>query len=248
MQKIVVGNWKMHGEPAMAHPLTLSVADEADRLPPHVEVIICPPATLLSQVATWLIGSNVKMGGQDCHIQGDGAYTGDISAPMLKAAGCSHIIVGHSERRRYHHESNSDVRNKARRVIETGLIPIICIGETQEDRDNGKATETVGQQIRECIPEEAVASNFMLAYEPVWAIGSGKTPTMDDIGQMHAYIVSVTAKQTGLAASQIQILYGGSVKPENARQIMITEGVSGVLVGGASLRADEFCRIMAAAG
>lgn len=247
MQKIVVGNWKMHGDSAMALALSRSISAEAERLSPHVQVVVCPPATLIAQVAHQISGMDVMIGGQDCHIQPQGAFTGDISAPMLKAAGCSHVIIGHSERRQYHHETNGDVRNKAVTAIKTGLIPIICIGESLAEREAGKARTVVGAQIKECVPDEADDGNFILAYEPVWAIGSGKTPTIDDIGQMHAYIVSVASKQTGLAASQIRVLYGGSVKPDNARQIMITEGVSGVLVGGASLKAEDFCRIMAAA-
>lgn len=248
MQKIVVGNWKMHGDPAMAGSLVQAVTGEGHRLHPSAEVILCPPSPLLATVGGFLAGSVIKLGAQDCHTQAEGAYTGDVSAPMLKASGCSYVIVGHSERRRYHHESNNDIRLKALAAIKAGLTPIICIGETQGERDNGKAQEVVGQQVRECIPEEAVSGNFILAYEPVWAIGSGKTPTADDIGQMHAYIVSVTAKRTGLAANRVNVLYGGSVNAGNARQIMFTEGVSGVLVGGASLKAEEFCRIIAAAG
>jgi len=265
MQKTIVGNWKMHGEPAMAHDLALAVADAADKLPAGIEVVVCPPAILISQVITSLIGSKVKVGGQDCHSQPSGAFTGDIGAPMLKAAGCSHVIVGHSERRLYHQESNEDVRQKAARAIESGLIPIICVGESEAERDSGQAMEAVGRQLVESIPgwgrSYSAGANlaplpasplmgegkchFLLAYEPVWAIGSGKTPSGDDIRQMHLHIRSVAALQLGLAPERISVLYGGSVKAANAREIIGVEGVSGVLVGGASVKAEEFCNIVA---
>ncbi len=247
MQKIVIGNWKMHGDPAMAHTLALQVADVADKCTEKAEVVLCPPAILVLQLATWLVGSAVKTGGQDCHIQPEGAFTGDTSAAMLKQVGCKYVLVGHSERRKFHHETNADVRNKAARAIKTGLIPVICIGETEEERNAGKAKDVLGEQIRECIPEEAISHNFILAYEPVWAIGSGKTPTADDILLMHDYIISLTAKRTGLDLEQIHVLYGGSVKGDNAREILAIEGVGGVLVGGASLKSEEFCRIIQAA-
>jgi len=238
MKKIIVGNWKMHGDAAMAHTLAMDVADAAAKAP-H-EVVICPPALLLSQVATALIGSSVKLGGQDCSPEAEGAFTGDISAPMLKAAGCAYVIVGHSERRQHHGETNATVRAKAARALASGLIPIICVGETAGERDAGKTLETVTQQVKECLPSHqpiATSPYFLLAYEPVWAIGSGKIPTQADIGQMHAAILEAAAKP-------LSILYGGSVKPENAREIMAIPHVSGVLVGGASVKAEEFCKII----
>lgn len=247
MIKRIIGNWKMHGDAAMAHPLTEAIAEVADKLPPTIEVILCPPTILLSQVAHWLIGSAVKLGGQDCHIQPEGAYTGDISAPMLEGAGCSYVIVGHSERRQYHKESNDTVRQKAARAMKTGMIPIICIGETEAERTSGKTEEILGLQVRECLPEEAKPGNFVLAYEPVWAIGSGKTPTSDDIRQIHGYIASVTSKRSGIPQDKVSVVYGGSVNTDNAQEILATEGVSGVLVGGASLKAELFSRIIAAA-
>lgn len=238
----------MHGTPAMAHPLTLAVQESAARLGAGSQVVLCPPAILLPLVAGWLASATprLSMGGQDCHIQPEGAYTGDISAVMLKNAGCTHVIVGHSERRLHHHETNADVRNKAKAAIKSGLIPIICIGETNEDRAGGKAEAVIGEQVRDCLPEEAVEGNFVLAYEPVWAIGSGKTPSGADIGDMHAHILSVASSRLGLDSKAVSVLYGGSVKAENAREIMSIQGVSGVLVGGASLKAEEFCNIIAA--
>lgn len=239
----------MHGSAAMAHPLTLSVADAADKLPPAagVEVVLCPPFTLLSQVATWLVGSAVRLGAQDCHAQPEGAHTGDISAPMLKDAGCSYVIVGHSERRQNHGETDKQVHRKAAQIIKQGLIPIICIGETADERKEGLAEERVGRQLRDSLPPEAHSGDFVLAYEPVWAIGSGQTPTADDIRRMHAYIKATVAAHTGLPEARIRVLYGGSVKGDNAEAILAIDGVFGVLVGGASLKAEEFSRIINAA-
>ncbi len=248
MKKIVIANWKMYGDLAMAASLSQAVVREEKLHTAKVSVVLCPPASLLFSVASHIGGSGVKMGGQDCHIQPEGAYTGDISANMLKQAGCQYVIVGHSERRKFHNESSRQVCQKATRAIKTGLIPVICIGETEEERTEGKTKDILAEQIRESIPEEAFSNDFILAYEPVWAIGSGKTPTVDDIREIHTYIESFTAKRTGIDKSRISVLYGGSVKASNAREIMATDGVAGVLVGGASLKEDEFCRIIAAAG
>jgi triosephosphate isomerase len=248
MQKIVIGNWKMFGDPAMAANLSQAVVEEAERLKSNVRVILCPPAPLLYTVAGHISKTSVALGGQDCHIQPEGAYTGDVSANMLKQAGCNFVLVGHSERRKYHLESSRDVSLKAARAIKAGLVPVICIGETEQERAAGKTKDILAEQIRESIPEEAVSSDFMLAYEPVWAIGSGKTPTIDDISEIHTYIRSFTSKRTGVAIERIFVLYGGSVKSDNAREIMAIESVAGVLVGGASLKEEEFCRIIAAAG
>lgn len=247
MKKIVAGNWKMHGDAAMAEEMVEAVTAVAADLPGHVEVILCPPAPLLLLAAAMIEEPNVKVGGQDCHSLPEGAFTGDISAGLLAEAGAEYVIVGHSERRQGHSESSDLVRKKAARAIRTGLIPIICVGETATDRDSRQAEEVVGAQVRDSLPEEAREGNFLIAYEPVWAIGTGRTPTSDDIRKMHAYILSVTTKRSGLAPEQVFVLYGGSVKGDNAGEIMAIEGVSGVLVGGASLKVDEFCRIMQAA-
>ena len=176
--------------------------------------------------------------------QPDGAYTGDISAPMLKEAGCAYVIVGHSERRSQHHESSGDVRKKAFRAIRSGLKPIICVGETLHERESGKAEATVVQQVMESLPEEADKGNFVLAYEPVWAIGSGQTPTLANIAEMHSQVTNAAAKCIGSKPEHMRVLYGGSVKADNAAEILATEGVAGVLVGGASLKAEEFCKII----
>lgn len=243
MTKWVVGNWKMHGGAAMAGELVRAVAAAAAQS--RAEVVVCPPYVLLSHVAQLVSGSAVKLGAQDCHPQAEGAHTGDVSAPMLKEAGCRYVIVGHSERRSAYGESDGLVRHKAAIAQSEGLTPIICVGETLAQREQGVAEALVGQQVRDSIPEGK--GNFLLAYEPVWAIGSGKTPTVDDIEQMHRHIVSVASERTGRAPEAMAVLYGGSVKAANAASIMAAAAVSGVLVGGASLKADEFCGIIAAA-
>ena len=244
MEKIIIGNWKMYGDTAMAASLTQAVVKGSQHLSDKIQVVLCPPVILMYTVAGHLSGSRVELGGQDCHIQPDGAYTGDTSAPMLAQAGCKYVLVGHSERRKFHHEQNRDISNKAARAIKTGLIPVICIGETEEEWKTGKTKDVLAHQIRECIPEEAIANDFILAYEPVWAIGSGKTPTMDDIRDIHTYIIAVTVRRTGMASGSIRVLYGGSVKPDNACEIMASDVVAGVLVGSASLKAEEFCKII----
>ena len=247
MRKLIVGNWKMHGFVTMAHPLVESVLTEARNQVEKAQVVLCPPFVLIPRLAGWLAGTVIKIGGQDCHVETHGAYTGDISAPMLVDADCSYVIVGHSERRLHNGETNAIIRSKAASAIKAGLTPIICVGETARERDAGKAKEIVGQQVRECLPDEAAGDNFVLAYEPVWAIGSGQTPSGDDIAHMHAYIISVVSGVPGLADEPVTLLYGGSVNVGNALAIMATEGVSGVLVGGASLKAEDFTAILRAA-
>ncbi|MDE3061221.1 MAG: triose-phosphate isomerase [Pseudomonadota bacterium] len=239
MRKFIIGNWKMHGAAAEAHTLVEAVAEAAAKAP-QAEVIVCPPTTLLAQVTSWLVGSNVKTGGQDCHAEAEGAHTGSISAAMLEEAGAAYVIVGHSERRAAFGETNDEVKKKAQAAMGVGLIPIICVGETAAERDAGKAEEVVARQVSESLPK----GHFLLAYEPVWAIGTGKTPTARDIESMHAHIIAVAARETGLARERIFVVYGGSVNAANARQILATKGVSGVLVGGASLKAEAFCNII----
>lgn len=243
----IVGNWKMNGDAVMALPLVENIAVQAAKKPAQVEIVLCPPATLLHEVARAMIGTDMRLGGQDCHVEASGAFTGDISASMLKESGCSYVIVGHSERRAIHGETNALVSKKATAALNAGLIPIICIGETKAEREAGVAHERVATQLIESIPDAAVKGDFILAYEPVWAIGTGLTATVGDIRDMHHHILQVVSKKTGLANARITVLYGGSVKAANAREILTTDGVSGVLVGGASLKADEFCNIVAAA-
>lgn len=228
-RKLIVGNWKMHGDSAMALLLTEEAATCAAKARDFAQVVLCPPATLMHMVARTMIGSLVHMGGQDCSPAAEGAYTGDISVTQLKEAGCSYVIVGHSERRAMHHETNEIVCAKSKAAIGAGLIPIICIGETLVERDAGKAQEIVSKQLKESLPQ----GHFIVAYEPVWAIGTGRNASPADIESMHAHIAANTPKGT-------QILYGGSVKAANAREILTIKGVSGVLVGGASLKPEEF--------
>ncbi len=238
----------MYGEPAMAQALATAVSQHADAQGDGIEVVMCPPGVLIAQVNYFIKGAKrTKLGGQDCHGLPEGAYTGETSAKMLKDAGAAYVIVGHSERRTYYGETNEVVRLKAARALQTGLTPIICIGESEAERKAGQALEVVGKQVRESLPKEAESQDFVLAYEPVWAIGSGATPTTDDIAAMHAHILAVASGQTGKNTGVIPVLYGGSVKGDNARDILHTAGVGGVLVGGASLKAEEFCRIISAA-
>lgn len=233
----IIGNWKMHGTRAQAVALVEAVAKHVDRRK-SPKVVICPPFTLLAQVLEGLEGP-LRLGAQDCHAAGEGAFTGDISAAMLKDAGCDYVIVGHSERRAGHGEGNDLVRAKAAAALDVGLTPIICVGETLEQRQSGQADAVVSAQLAGSLPKGAKASQFLLAYEPVWAIGSGLAATASDIAEMHA--------QIGMIVPGCRVLYGGSVKPENAAEILALPGVDGVLVGGASLKAEQFCAIIDAA-
>lgn len=238
----IIGNWKMHGDAVMAHAWVESVAAQAAKMPSHVEVAVCPPATLLASVTRAMIGSRLHAGGQDCSTHAQGAYTGEISAAMLREAGCRYVIVGHSERRQYHLETSETVAAKAQAALAAGLKPIICIGETLAEREEGLAETVVARQIAESIPashQPLATGHFLVAYEPVWAIGTGRSATAADIARMHGFIAQ--------RAAGVPVLYGGSVKPANAREILTTKAVSGVLVGGASLNAQEFNAIIAGA-
>lgn len=233
----------MHGTPASTRALASTIAAKANLS----NVVLCPPTVFLMEAAAAIKGSAVKLGAQDCHFASEGAFTGDIGAPMLKSAGCSYVIVGHSERRQYHGETSADVRKKATAADNSGLIPIICVGETEKEHDDGKAQQAVEKQVVESLPPPDANGHFVFAYEPVWAIGSGKIPTTKHIQAMHAHIIAIVARETGLAKSRISVLYGGSVKSTNAKGILNLDGVAGVLVGGASLNAEEFCKIISAA-
>lgn len=247
MRKWIIGNWKMYGLPATALPLAQQMAQSAAALPPQVEVALCPPATLLAPLSWALKDSRIRTGGQDCHARAEGAFTGNVSAAMLKAAGASFVIVGHSERRQYQQETDAEIRLKAAAALAEGLIPVLCVGESAGERKSGQAEAVVGRQVEACLPEGAEKGDFLLAYEPVWAIGSGATPSVDDIRAMHHHIMTVAAARMGVKPEAVQVLYGGSVKGANAREILAIPGVAGVLVGGASLKADEFGQIMLAA-
>jgi triosephosphate isomerase len=240
--KLIVGNWKMNGLTAdgMERAKKLAVLMQATGHP-AVEVVLCPPATLIQCVAESVKGSGIHCGGQDCHDQAAGAYTGDISAQMLKDLGCSYVVVGHSERRQFHKETSALVAAKAQAAHAAGLIAIICVGETDAERVAGRADAIVAEQLRDSIPAAATAHNTVVAYEPVWAIGTGKVASSEDIRQMHALIRSKTG-------AGMRLLYGGSVKSGNAGEIMGLPHVDGVLVGGASLKVEEFWAIAQAGG
>jgi len=239
---LVAGNWKMNGLAAAGTELA-KIIQGARPLAAVVDVMVCPPATLLARFAATAEGGPVLIGGQDCHAEPAGAFTGDLSAEMLKDAGASAVIVGHSERRTYHRETDADVRAKALAAWRAGLAAIVCVGETRSERDEGRALSVVGAQLDGSVPDDATPDNLVVAYEPVWAIGSGRTPTAADVAEMHGFIRQRLALRFGAAGQGIRILYGGSVKPSNAKGLMSVADVDGALVGGASLNAAEFLAI-----
>jgi triosephosphate isomerase (TIM) len=236
---LVAGNWKMNGLSASAGELQKIMAG-ADQFA-NVDVMVCPPATLLASFVLLARGSRVAIGAQDCHPRPAGAYTGDISAEMLKDAGAQAVIVGHSERRHYHGETDATVRDKALAARRAGLMAVICVGETQAERDAGHARAVVRAQLDGSLPDGT--PDFTVAYEPVWAIGSGLTPTARDVADVHGFIRQMLSARFGEAAQRTRILYGGSVKPSNAAELLAVDNVDGALVGGASLKADEFLPI-----
>ncbi len=242
---LVAGNWKMNGLSAAITTLDRIIAGAA-KLPAQVDVLICPPFTLVASFAARAGGSRIAIGGQDCHAEASGAHTGDIAAEMLADAHATTVIVGHSERRGEHHETNADVRAKALAARRAGLLPIICVGETRAERDAGRAQTAVRVQLDGSLPDGA--PDFVVAYEPVWAIGSGVTPTHQDVDDMHGFIRERLARRYGQAAEATRILYGGSVKPANAKELMAIANVDGALIGGASLNADEFLAIASVYG
>ena len=243
---IVAGNWKMNMRRNDGEALAASVSAGADGL--GCAVVLCPPAVLIPVVAGAIGERRIGVGGQDCHAEASGAHTGDISAGMLADSRCGWVIVGHSERRTDHGETDAAVQAKAAAALGAGLIAIVCVGETEAERDAGDAEAVVERQVRASLPEGATAETVVIAYEPVWAIGTGRTPTTDDIAAMHTHIRAVLSDCLGGdEAAGTRILYGGSVKPGNAVEIMALEGVDGALVGGASLKADDFLAICRAA-
>lgn len=238
---LVAGNWKMNGLRSSAAEFT-RIVEGAQKLT-TVELMICPPATLVVLFAAAAKGTPVLIGAQDCHAEPSGAFTGDLSAEMLKDAGASAVIVGHSERRSYHQETDADVRAKALAARRAGLCAIVCVGETRAEREGGCALAVVGTQLDGSVPDGATAENLVVAYEPVWAIGSGLTPTPSDVAEMHAFVRQRLGSRLGEEGLGIRILYGGSVKPSNAKELLHVANVDGALVGGASLKADEFLAI-----
>jgi triosephosphate isomerase (TIM) len=242
---LIAGNWKMNGLAASAAELQAMIAASTP-LASKVDLLICPPATLLTAFATRARGSVVAVGGQDCHAEPSGARTGDISAEMLKDAGAWFVIVGHSERRADHGETDSQVNAKTLAAWRAGLTAIVCVGETRSERDSGKALEVVGRQLAASLPDGATAENLVIAYEPVWAIGTGLTPTVKDVEQVHGFIREKLKSRFPAEADAIRILYGGSVKPSNAAELLSVANVNGALIGGASLKATDFLAIAAA--
>jgi triosephosphate isomerase (TIM) len=242
---LVAGNWKMNGTTASLGELRL-LATMLKGVKLDCDVMICPPATLLMAAHRLIRSGMIRLGGQDCHPTRYGAHTGDIAAEMLKDAGASAVIVGHSERRINHRESDSLIRTKAQAAHRAGLVAIICIGETLEERQQGQTLRVIGEQMKGSVPDEANSENTILAYEPVWAIGTGLTPTPPEIGSVHAHVRGKLMALMGEPARAVPILYGGSVKPSNAGELMAIENVNGALVGGASLKAADFIGIIKA--
>ena len=244
---LVAGNWKMNGLGATLAELK-ALKERLARSPvPEAEIMVCPPATLLAQARYALTGSQIVLGAQDCHPLPSGAHTGDLSAEMLADAGASAVIVGHSERRKDHGETDAMVNAKARAAYRAGLTAIICVGETEPQRRDGVTLEIVRRQLKGSLPPAARGTNTVIAYEPVWAIGSGLTPSPADVAELHGFIRGELGRLLGAAeSSHVRILYGGSVKPANASELLFIPDVDGALVGGASLTASDFYAILSA--
>lgn len=241
---LAAGNWKMNGLSTSLSELEALVAAHAE---PGCEVLVCPPATLIARAAQLAKGSAVMIGGQDCHAEGSGAHTGDISAAMLRDAGASHVILGHSERRADHGEGDAQVRAKAKAAMAEELVTIICVGETLEERDASNTLDIIGGQLSGSIPDEATGHSLVVAYEPVWAIGTGRVAEPAQIGEVHDFIRGRLERRFGAGVGRsVRLLYGGSVKGANAAEIFAVSNVDGALVGGASLTAQDFSPIVTA--
>lgn len=250
MKKLIAGNWKMNKcldtSVTLVNAITQATQDEPVDFFDSVELLVCPTFVHLMPVHNMISRLSQdkapKIGGQDCSYNDHGAYTGDIAATMLSDIGCEYVILGHSERRTYHSESNEDVAKKAAKAHEAGLSAIVCVGETDEERSAGAAFDVIQKQLEGSLPDSANGKNTVIAYEPVWAIGTGKTASADDVKEMHSFIHEFLSKQLELVDS-LRIIYGGSVNETNARELMSLEHVSGALIGGASLKADSFVSI-----
>ena len=243
--RLVAGNWKMNGA-AGALREAHALAEALSQAPAACRVALFPPALLIHRMAEQVAGSSVQVGAQDCHAESDGAYTGDLSAEMLHEAGASLVILGHSERRTGYRESDADVAAKVQAALRGGLEPVVCVGESLEQRDAGRALDVVAVQLRGSLPDGLDGHPFAIAYEPVWAIGTGRTPTVEQVEAVHGRIHRLLAARFSNGAS-IPVLYGGSVKPSNAAELLHATGVDGALVGGASLKAVDFLPIVRAA-
>lgn len=240
-RKLAAGNWKMNGTAASLEELRLLARDHGQAA---CEVLICPPATLVARAAA--LAGSIRIGGQDCHPDPSGAHTGDISAAMLADAGASHVILGHSERRADHGETDALIRAKTEAAWAAGLTAIVCVGETGAERDAGMTLPVIGAQLAGSLPDATTAARTVIAYEPVWAIGTGRTPTLAQIAEVHDFIRATLRARFGTEADGLRLLYGGSVKPANAADIFAVSNVDGALVGGASLKAADFGPIIAA--
>jgi len=244
---LIAGNWKMNGLRASIVEVETLASRLTAGAPPRCTIAICPPATLLNAMNRIAAPAGILLGGQDCHPAASGAHTGDLAATMLADAGAQLVIVGHSERRTDHAETDEMVRNKALAGLAAGLTPIICIGETRAEREAGQADAVWARQLLGSVPDQAAHDDVVIAYEPVWAIGTGLTPTAADIAQMHNSLRQQLISRFGSRGETIRILYGGSLKPANAKEILAIPNVNGGLVGGASLLADDFFAIISAA-
>ena len=243
MRKLAAGNWKMNGTTENLR----EVRALADRHPePDCDLLLCPPATLIDRMVDIASATRIEVGGQDCHAEESGAHTGDISAAMLADAGATHVILGHSERRAHHGEGDADVAAKVRTAVAAGLAPIVCLGETLDEREAGRTLEIVERQLTHSVPDEVSTDTLVVAYEPVWAIGTGKVATTDQIAEVHGALRALLVERFGAAAESVRLLYGGSVKPSNAEDIFAVPNVDGALVGGASLKAADFSGIISA--
>ncbi len=245
MRYLIAGNWKMNGVAASLQEAALVAKGAAAAA--SADVMLCPPATLIAQMRWVTKDSPLLIGGQNCHAKASGAHTGDISAEMLKDAGASAVIVGHSERRTDHGETDAQVRAKAEAARRAGITAIVCIGETERQRDSGETLAIVSRQLAESVPDGA-PGDIVVAYEPVWAIGTGRTPSEGDIAEVHAHIRAGLKARFGADGGSVRILYGGSMKPENAAAILKIADVNGGLIGGASLKSTDFLAIVRAAG
>ena len=245
IRPLVAGNWKMNGLSA-ALAEAEAMAKGLAGAPEKADVLICPPATLVAKLAWTIRGSRIGVGGQDCHAKANGAHTGDVSAEMLKDVGATAVIVGHSERRADHGEDEAAVKAKCQAAHRAGLVAIVCVGETAAQRQAGQTLAIVGAQLAGSLPDGCRAADTIVAYEPVWAIGTGLTPTAADVAEVHAAIRAALSKRFGAEGEAMRILYGGSVKASNARELMAVANVNGALVGGASLKAADFLGIIAA--
>jgi len=239
---LIAGNWKMNGLSADGVALASGLADKMKSAGAvNFEMLVCPPTTLISKVADAISGSGIQLGGQDCHMNEKGAHTGDTSAVMLKDIGCAYALVGHSERRTDHGETDAVVAAKAAAAQGQGLVAVVCIGETEAQRDAGKTLDVNGSQIAGSVPDGSTAANTVIAYEPVWAIGTGRTPTSAEVQDVHAFIRGELVKKIGAdEAAKTRILYGGSMNPKNAKELLALADVDGGLIGGASLKVDDF--------